>query len=67
MADEKFSNFLTDIIDADLAEGKVDVVLVGAVGIENARPFTYSTYSSVNLSISGWYNSFSLIFLSRLL
>ena len=26
MADEKFSNFLTDIIDADLAEGKVDVV-----------------------------------------
>ena len=26
MAEEKFSNFLTDIIDADLAEGKVDVV-----------------------------------------
>ena len=26
MADEKFSNFLTDIIDADLAEGKVDHV-----------------------------------------
>ena len=26
MADEKFSNFLTDIIDADLAEGKVEVV-----------------------------------------
>ena len=26
MADEKFSNFLTDIIDADLAEGKGDVV-----------------------------------------
>ena len=26
MADEKFSNFLTDIIDADFAEGKVDVV-----------------------------------------
>ena len=26
MADEKFSNFLTDIIDSDLAEGKVDVV-----------------------------------------
>lgn len=26
MANEKFSNFLTDIIDADLAEGKVDVV-----------------------------------------
>ena len=26
MADEKFSNFLTDIIDADLADGKVDVV-----------------------------------------
>ena len=25
MAEEKFSNFLTDIIDADLAEGKVDV------------------------------------------
>ena len=23
MADEKFSNFLTEIIDADLAEGKV--------------------------------------------
>ena len=23
MSDEKFSNFLTDIIDADLAEGKV--------------------------------------------
>ena len=26
MADEKFSNFLTDIIDADLAEGKVSGV-----------------------------------------
>ena len=26
MAEEKFSNFLTDIIDADLAEGKVDTV-----------------------------------------
>ncbi len=26
MAEENFSNFLTDIIDADLAEGKVDVV-----------------------------------------
>ena len=26
MADEKFSNFLTDIIDADLAEGKVDEI-----------------------------------------
>ena len=26
MAEEKFSNFLTDIIEADLAEGKVDVV-----------------------------------------
>ena len=26
MAEEKLSNFLTDIIDADLAEGKVDTV-----------------------------------------
>ena len=26
MAEEKFSNFLTDIIDADLAEGKVNTV-----------------------------------------
>ena len=26
MADEKFSNFLTEIIDADLAEGKVKAV-----------------------------------------
>ena len=26
MAEEKLSNFLTDIIDADLAEGKVGVV-----------------------------------------
>ena len=26
MAEEKLSNFLTEIIDADLAEGKVDTV-----------------------------------------
>ena len=50
MADEKFSNFLTEIIDADLAEGKVKEIhtvfrrsRTATCTLVPPRPFTSTT------------------------
>lgn len=50
MADEKFSNFLTEIIDADLAEGKVKEIHTrfppeptATCTLVPPRPFTSTT------------------------